>query len=360
MTTKKNTVMLLIVCVLIGAGATWWYRHNSAAAVPENPEAVAEAVSALIKTQKIEQQNVDSIMLAFGDVLSAKTDTLSFPQAGQITVLLVQPGQQVKSGETLAILNTDPSVFASYKQAASALDFARAELKREEELFALKLLTQTQLDTAKKQLSDAEANLASQKKLGGEFETARLTAPTDGVITALVAGQGDRLAAGSAVVQMGESGRLRIQLGVEPSMRRRVKPGMAVTFAPIQNPAQTITAKISEIQNIIDPKTQLVNAIIMLPSSTSVNLIPGMRVQSSIHVGQQQAWLAPRSAVLSDEKGSYIFQVASGKAKRIEVSKMSETATHFAIEGEIDPKLPLVVLGNYELEDDMPVRESAK
>jgi len=363
MTNKKNAVILLIIGA-IGAGTlVWGYRHfvtGRAAVAAEGGEPAAEAVSALVKTQKIAQQNIDSNLLAFGDVQSIKIDTLSFPQAGQITQLLVQPGQQIKSGETLAILTTDPTVFASYQQAVSALHFAQAELKREEDLYALKLLTQTQLETAQKQLSDAEAILASQKKLGGETETAKLASPVDGVITALVAAQGDRLTAGSAVVLLGESGQLRVQLGIEPSLRHLVKTGMKVALAPIQNPAQTVAAKIAEIQTVVDPKSQLVNAIVLLSTKASATLVPGMHVQGTIHLGQQPAWLAPRAAVLSDEKGSYIFQVEDGKAKRVEVSKLSETSTHFGIDGEIDPKLPLVVLGNYELEDDMAVRENAK
>lgn len=360
MTNKKVALILLIVGAIGAAGLTWWVRHHTSAAAAEGTESATDAVSALIKTQKIEPQKVDSSLLAFGEVLSAKVDTLSFPQAGQLTLLQVQAGQQVKRGQTLAILTTDPATYATYQQAVSALNFARAELKREEELFALKLLTQTQLDTAQKQLSDAEAILESQKKLGGVTQTAQLSAPLDGVITALLAAQGDRLAAGSAVVQMGESGRLRIQLGIEPSRQPLVKTGMQVTLAPIQNPAQSIEAKIAEIQSIIDPKTQLVNAIVLLPASASATLVAGMHVQGTIHLGQQQAWLAPRSAVLSDEKGSYIFQVAAGKAKRVAVNTVSETATHSGITGDIDAALPLVILGNYELEDGMPVREKGQ
>jgi len=358
MKNKKFAAILLILCALLAGALTWWSRHH--AAVAEGAGPAPEALSALIKTQPIQQQNIDSTLLAFGEVLSAKIDTLSFPQAGQVTVLQVQAGQQVRRGQTLAVLATDPATFAAYQQADSALNFARAELKREEELFSLKLLTQTQLETARKQLSDAEGTLAAQKKLGAVAENAQLTAPTDGVITALVAAQGDRLAAGSAVVQMGESDRLRIQLGIEPSLRHLVKAGMKVTLAPVQNPDQSVAAKIADIQTIVDPKTQLVNAIVLLPAWASASLVAGMHVQGTIRLGQQQAWLAPRAAVLSDEKGSYIFQVAGAKAKRVAVTTMSETPTQFGIEGPIDAALPLVVLGNYELEDDMAVRESGK
>lgn len=362
---KKITLILAVVFIaaLILGGALWWYKqHNASASSADSAESVAAAgeVSALVKTQQIAQQALDSNLLAFGDVVSGKITSLSFPQAGQLTLLSVLPGQQLHRGDTLAILSSDPNAQTAYVQALSSANFARAELRREEELFGLKLLTQTQLDTAKKQLQDAESMLASQKKLGGETEAAKLIAPVDGVVTALVAAQGDRLAAGATVVQLGETSNLRIQLGIEPAQRHLVRAGMSVNLSTIQNSAQTITAKISEIQRVVDPKTQLVNAIVVLPASAAGTIVAGMRVQGTIHLGQQQAWLAPRSAVLTDDKGAYVFQVGEGKAHRVDVVKVTETATQFGIEGDIDPKQELVVLGNYELEDGMAVRESGK
>ena len=359
---KLSLILALIVSsALILGAAYWWKKQQSAASdAKDGAEPAAEAVSALVKTQPIGQQAMESNLIAYGDVVSAKVNSLSFPQAGQLTLLSVLPGQQVHRGETLAILTSDPNAQTAYVQALTAANFARAELKREEELFALKLLTQTQLDTAKKQLQDAESVLASQKKLGGETEAAKLLAPVDGVVTALVAAQGDRLAAGATVVQVGETNTLRIALGIEPAQRRMLHAGMKVILSTVGDAGTTINAKINEVQNVVDPKTQLVSAIVLLPASAAPTLVAGMHVQATIHLGQQQAWLVPRQAVLSDEKGTFIFQVADGKAHRVEVAKVNESATHFGIDGEIDPKLPVVVLGNYELEDDMAVRESGK
>jgi hypothetical protein len=39
------------------------------------------------------------------------------------------------------------------------------------------------------------------------------------------------------------------------------------------------------------------------------------------------------------------------------VTQGNESAGFVAISGSIDPKLPVVVVGNYELQEGMPVRE---
>ena len=52
-----------------------------------------------------------------------------------------------------------------------------------------------------------------------------------------------------------------------------------------------------------------------------------------------------------------IFQVAAGKARRVKVTTAGESQGMVAISGTIDPQLPVVVVGNYELTDGMLVRE---
>ena len=92
---------------------------------------------------------------------------------------------------------------------------------------------------------------------------------TTSTITALVAAQGDRLAAGATVVQVGETNTLRIALGIEPAQRRMVHTGMKVILSTVDDAGTTINAKINEVQNVVDPKTQLVSAIVLLPASAA-------------------------------------------------------------------------------------------
>jgi hypothetical protein len=63
--------------------------------------------------------------------------------------------------------------------------------------------------------------------------------------------------------------------------------------------------------------------------------------------------------VLTDAGGAYIFQVSGGKARRVNVVQGAESQGMIPISGPLDAKLPIVVLGNYELQDGMSVREGA-
>lgn len=359
MTRTRIVIVVVVTAILVTAG---WYlsqRRTTSQAAAENPSA-ADKVSALVKTLPLQKQALPTQLIAYGEVTTGKVEGVSFPRAGQVSRLLVTQGQLVKRGTPLATLASDPNVQMAYNQAANAVQYAQGELKRNLELFELQLATQSQVDNARKTLQDAQANLAAQRQLGGNINSATVTAPFDGVVTALSVAQGDRIQPGATILQLGHTDALRVQLGIEPDDGRLVKAGMPVTLTPVQNDKQALQAAITLVQDMVDSKTQLINAMVVLPVQSARFLVPGMRVRATIHAGQQEAWVVPRQAVLTDDKGDYIFQVANGKAHRVEIAKGEENQGLVAISGSFNPNQPVVVLGNYELQDGMDVREGAQ
>jgi outer membrane protein TolC len=103
-----------------------------------------------------------------------------------------------------------------------------------------------------------------------------------------------------------------------------------------------------------------IDALVVLPAQSASLLVPGMRVKGTIQVGEHKAWAVPRQAVLTDDQGAYIFPVSQGRARRVNVTKGQESQILVAISGAMDTNLPVVVLGNYELQDGMKVREGAQ
>jgi RND family efflux transporter MFP subunit len=359
---KKVVLSLLVLTVLAGVG--WWLyqRHAASNQAPgtSNQGVATQEGSVLVKTEPLQIRPVTDTLTVYGDVMTGKVESVSFPRAGQVSHLLVLQGQRVKRGTPLATLVSDPSTQVTYNQAVNAVNSARGELKRNEELFSLQLATQSQVDNARKTLQDAQATLNAQRKLGGELGSATVAAPFDGVVTALAVGQGDRIQPGATILQLGHTDSLRVQFGIEPDDSRLVKVGMPVILASVQNSTQTVSAAITQMQDLIDPKTQLINAMVVLPVQSAIFLVPGMRVKGAIQVGEHKGWAVQRQAVLTDDQGAYIFQVSQGKARRVNVSKGQENQDLVAISGTMDTSLPVVVLGNYELQDGMKVREGAQ
>jgi membrane fusion protein (multidrug efflux system) len=347
---------VVIPSIVVVAVVIWLLVHRSSTAAPAS-DASAPAASVLVKTAPLQQRTMSDYQPAIGRVTTGLDVAISFPRAGQVSRLLVIQGQRVSRGTPLATLTSDPNARLAYTQAVTAVDFARGELRRNQELFGLQLATQSQVDAARRALVDAEALLATQRQLGGAVGSATVTAPFDGVVDSVEVAQGDRIMPGAVIVQLGHTDVLRVRLGIEPVDARLVRVGMPVTLSSLDDSTRTVSVTITESQGVVDPKTLLVNAVAMVPATRASFLLPGMYVRAMIDVGQHLSWAAPREAVLTDAAGAYLFQVSGGKAHRVNVTRGAVSHGMVSIGGPIDPRLPIVVLGNYELQDGMAVRD---
>ncbi|MFN3397958.1 MAG: efflux RND transporter periplasmic adaptor subunit [Sulfurimicrobium sp.] len=329
---------------------------HAASAAPAKDEPSVE-----VKTASLRSQTMSETLTVYGTVMpvTGATENMSFPRPVQIARLLVAPGQVVKRGEALLELSTEASAAAAYSQAQSAENFARGELGRMEDLAAQRLATQSQVAAARKALLDAQANLAAQQKLGTGVGKQTVTAPFDALVASISAQQGDRIQPGTPVMQLAKSGALRALLGVEPEDVYRVRTGMPIRLAAVFGSVGAVNAKVSKVFGAINPQTRLVDVEAVLHGPAS-GFLPGMQVRGVIDLGGREYRVVPRSAVLRDGRGAYLFQVQGGRARRVDVSTGVENGGIVAVSGPLDSSLKVVVLGNYELKDGMAVREAGK
>ena len=351
---RKRVVMTIVSLVAVGAG---WLLFRRSSASPSASGSAPTPVIALVKTEPITQQPMAETVTAIGEVATGNVVAITFPRAGQLSRLLVVVGQRVRPGTPLATLATDPAAKLAYAQAVSAISLARGEVQRSEEMLGLQLATQSQVDAARKTLQDAEHDLAAQREFGDNIGVATVGAPFEGVVTAVNAAQGDRLAPGAAIMQLCHIDVLRVRLGIEPDEMHRVRVGLPAALSPVDDSTRIVNTTVAETQGLVNPQTRLIDAVSVVPAAAAPFLVPGMRVRATIAVGQQLSWAAPRAAVLSDTSGSYLFQVDGGKAHRVPVTSGAESQGMVAVSGLIDSRLPIVVLGNHELQDGMRVRE---
>ena len=319
----------------------------------------ADAPSVLVRTEPLRRHTITETLLGYGTLAPdiGGTINLNLPRPGQITALEVSQGEVVKKGAALLEFRTGAAAALGYRQAENALAFARSELVRTEQLLAQKLATASQRAAARKAVADAEAALEAQRRLGTGTKTVPVRAPFDGVVVSIGAAPGDRIPAGTAVLKLARLSGLRVLLGIEPSDSTAVRAGMPVRLSPVFDARRTVKANVAAVHGMVNPQTQLVDVVVRVGSG---DLLPGMRVRGEITLAGRTGWAVPRSAVLRDGGGSYVFQVHDGVAQRVAVQIEGEGDTLLGIRGNLDPKLKVVVLGNYELSDGMAVREKAQ
>jgi hypothetical protein len=117
-----------------------------------------------------------------------------------------------------------------------------------------------------------------------------------------------------------------------------------------------LQGSVIRIDQILNAKTRLVDVDLRPAAAAAADLLEGAAYRAMIETGSLEGWIVPRDAVLSDEKGAYVFQVAGNKAVRVPVRRLGGSEDKSVVDGAIDAKRPLVTAGNYQLSDGAAVR----
>ncbi len=324
----------------------------------DTPDAPIGPVTASVQTAAVQHRMVSKTVVAYGQV-AADTRQLfnvNVPHAGQIVSLKVRVGQRVKKGDTLLDFVTAPESIQAWRQASTALAYARAERKRVAQLVVQQLATASQLAAADHAVADAEAALAAQRALGTDQGRVEVRAPFDGRVQSVPVSVGDRTAAAATLMQLSSVAGQRVLLALDVADSDGVHAGLAVHVASLVTDEPAYEGRIDQVADSVVTQTQQIEVTVQV---AGVTLRPGERVRGDIRMNPHMADMVPRSAVLKDESGAYIYQVRAGKAWRITVQPGIASGNWVAISGRLLADAPVVVTGNYELQNAMLVHAEA-
>ncbi|BEU72290.1 MULTISPECIES: efflux RND transporter periplasmic adaptor subunit [Ralstonia solanacearum species complex] len=322
----------------------------------------AQTTTALVRVVPAHRAEIARPVPAYGIVSSAgaSVQSVSLPYLARLVRLRLNPGQAVKKGDALFDVMADPSAVLAHDQALNAAALARRELARTQALFASQLATQSQLDTARKTLRDAEQAAEAQQRLGAAGGTHTVTASFDGVVMQLNASPGDQISAGAPIALLSrhtvDTRAANVLLNVDPAQVGVLRAGDAVTLRPLAANVSAAGApgRVVSVGAAIDPTTQSVVVAAFVP--LDAQMLPGTRVAATIQADKGEHWVLPRASVLRDAGGAYVFQVdAHQHAHRVAVVPRVEAGAQYGVDGPLTPGAPVVSVGNYELTEGMAV-----
>lgn len=322
-----------------------------------SPCRAGEPASVLVTTSMPRRGEVPELVTAYGVARPAPSSnqTISLQAQGRVLRLDVTPGEAVKAGQTLLEFGLSEAALKTYQQAVTALRLAKSERARLSQLLSQQLATRDQLAQADKAAADAQTALDALQKEGSAKPTLSVTAPFDGIVTAIPVAQGDTTAPGTALMTLVHAAGMIVTAGLEPAQRHRVKVGDAVQLQSLTDSSAPVSGRVRRVDGLLNPRTRLVDADV----ATAAQLLSGAAYRADIQVGTFTGWMLPRDAVLADAQGAHVFQVASGKAARVTVRVIGGRGGESVVDGPIDRERPLVLKGSYQLHDGMDVRTTA-
>jgi len=260
---------------------------------------------------------------SFSGTLRAPLETaLSFRVAGQVTEVLVDVGETVRAGETIARLDPEDyrlqveSAEASYRQAQAAAENAKAELRRVKTLYANDNASlsaydraRTQYETSRNQAEAAERQLElARKRLG----YTRLTAPASGSVADKMVEAGENVAVGQPVARLTSGERLEVQVQVPEDLIPSIEVGQVASVATGAQ-AEALSATITEVASAPGGPRPTYPVVVTLDRAVP-SLRSGMTARVSFEQGGASGLVVPAGAVGQDPDGRFVYVVTLATA----------------------------------------------
>jgi RND family efflux transporter MFP subunit len=261
--------------------------------------------------------------------------------AGRVAAVYVEAGDHVKRGQILARIDTSvlvPQVAnlqASLDLARAESELAAAEYRRAVAVGKSGALSteETERRRSSSVTADAKVKVAAAQLAEAQARLARaeVRAPADGVILTRTVEAGQTVSsAGSPLFRMAEGDEVELRGDVAETDLPLLKVGQAVNVRLTGN-AEVYPGRVRLLGAVIDPQTRL--GMIRVSLAPDPNLRPGAFARAEVTVSNAQRIVLPQTAVLTDDKGSYVLVVnADDKIERrpVHVSGMVENGVTIA------------------------------
>ncbi len=263
------------VAVLAAAG---WAIQRFYFAPPPAPQVI---------TAKVTVDDIEDTVLASGTILAEKEVSVGAQVSGQIKRLYVELGDRVNKGDLIAEIDA-PTQINALRNAEAQIALLNAQRtakialqKQAQQVLVRKRQLLSQDAGSKAEVDDAEAALATTSADIGVIEAqlrqaaisvdtakvnlsyTRITAPTDGVVEAVLAEEGrtiNALQSAPSIIKLAKLDKVLIKAQISEADVVRVKPGQPVYFTILGEPLHRYEAKLRAIEPVpeaaqVDAKT---------------------------------------------------------------------------------------------------------
>ncbi len=319
---SRRWLILAGIVVLLVMIAIWFVTRDSGADAAKGPREQAPVVSVITpgRTTIMGEIGVTGTLAARREMPVGVAG-----EGGQVVRVLVEPGQWVARGQVLAIVDRSVQVQQQASQAAQIqvaranADLAQANYDRALKLVDKGFISKADVDRLR---ATRDAALAQTRVAGAQLgvlqaQTRRLNivAPSAGLVLERRVEPGQVVSGGSGVLfRLAEGGQMELKAQVGEADLAQLANGVSATVVPVGTD-KVFTGQVWQLSPVIDPATRQGTARIAL--AYAPELRPGGFASAKLASGTVVAPMLPESAILSDDKGSFVYVVdKDNKARR--------------------------------------------
>ncbi|MDB4994297.1 MAG: putative Co/Zn/Cd efflux system rane fusion protein [Myxococcaceae bacterium] len=257
---------------------------------------------------------------------------VGFELGGRLVRVLVATGENVKSGQTLAVLDGS-SAAAQVSQAEAAshaneaqLALAEDTLRRTEALVATKSIPEAQAEQARHQVALARAQLEGARASTRLAKTGAgehaIVAPFPGLVTKAPTAAGGVVQPGAPLVHIEDLSKFRLSATVNEEDVLLLKPGSAVT---ITSRDQSVIGRVTTVVPSLDQATRRAPIEVEVPNDPKTPLLAWSFVRATLDAGMEVPALKVPANARRPGSQNELIKVEGGRARITRVVRAIDT-----------------------------------
>ncbi|NUP13438.1 MAG: efflux RND transporter periplasmic adaptor subunit [Polyangiaceae bacterium] len=290
----------------------WQASSSTAATATAAPKSGPQEIGA--DALKLKGRSADTTVTAVGTLLANESVSIASEVSRRVTKIRFEDGASVKKGDVLFELDA-----ADLRARASELSVRRKLLalteQRQKKLAAEGLAPQSEYDRAKSELDLLDAESGT---LYVDIAKATIKAPFDGKLGLRNVSVGAMVSAGSPLVTLQDTSRLKVDFTIPERYAAAAKEGARFSFH-IEGSATKFEGTVLATEPVVDEGTRSLK-LRGLSDPTTEKLVPGGFVSVELALTTQGgALFVPTEAVIPSLGGHAVYRVEDGAAKLVEV-----------------------------------------
>ncbi|MGE0004474.1 MAG: efflux RND transporter periplasmic adaptor subunit [Parvibaculaceae bacterium] len=359
----KKTLVSLFVLAVLAAGAYYTQRAGFVSSlwsattgklaesqpVPEKPRQRSQN-SSPVEVAAASTKTMSDDITAVGSLLSDESVQIAAETPGRVSEIKFTEGDVVEAGAVLITLD-DSLITAQLADAEARLILAKANYDRAVSLRKSGTASQTTLDTAKSELSIAQA---AYDLIKAQQEKLSIRAPFPGVLGFRTISPGAYVTAGTPLVNLEKIDRLKVNFSVPEFYLSKLSVDQKIEIIADALPGTRFEGQIYAIDPAIDVNGRAIRIKATL-SNENGRLRPGLLARITVKGSPRTAVTIPESALVSRGDDFLVFKADNGKAKETKVlAGRRENGFVEILEG-VEAGQQVVIAGQARLRDGVDV-----
>ncbi len=305
-----------------------------------------------VEAVPVKRQSISTYLLTTTTLAPQRAVEVVAKTSGLVSKLLVEEGDKVRAGQTLARLD-EQELLIALKQARIRAQNMKRVFDRTAEMFQKNLVSKQAYDDARFNYETAQTQYEDAKL---RVDYTQIKSPIDGVITERLIEVGQRVNLNQVLFRVGDFDPLLARIYVPEKDMGKLHVGQEAEITVEAAPDKKFKGVVSMISPVVDPASGTTKVTLEI-HDRSGTLRPGMF--ANVHIitdTRENTLVIPKKAMILESERDELFTVVDGVARKVQVELgYSDGERAEVLRGLTEGQL-VVTVGQEGLRDGVPVK----